>query len=45
MTCYYLINKITREEFVCFGYCFKDACSRYNLNPDEWIIDIEVFED
>jgi len=45
MWCYYIENKLTLEADCIFGYSFKDACKRERLNPLEWRVVAEVWED
>lgn len=33
---YEAYNLNTKEETILYGYSFKDACRRANLNPEEW---------
>ena len=33
---YEAYNLETKEETILFGYSFKDACRRSNLDPREW---------
>lgn len=40
-----LINIYTNEMKYAFGYNYKDACKRFNLNPAEWIIDWQEYVD
>lgn len=36
---YYLQSKSNPDEIITvFGYWYKEACQRNNINPDEWII-------
>ena len=38
-------NVITGETRFIFGYWFEDACRRSKLNPDEWNIIQQDYED
>lgn len=40
-----LVNIHTNEERLAFGYNFKDACRRSNLNSADWIIDWQEYVD
>ncbi len=42
---YRIINKITEEETVIFGYTYADACRRWNVKPAEvLVIDCEYVD-
>jgi hypothetical protein len=32
---YRIVNRITEEETVIFGYTYADACKRAKLNPED----------
>lgn len=40
MNAYYIANKITGETDLFFGYSFSDVCKQYNLNENEWYVQI-----
>lgn len=33
-----IINKITDEERIIWGYSYKNACERSKLDPANWIV-------
>lgn len=38
-------NIHTGETTIIFGYWFDDACRRCKLNPDDWKIVCQTYED
>lgn len=44
MWCFEIMNK-NGEERCIFGYNFKSACCKYNLNPEEWNVVDKYYED
>ena len=45
MWCFEIRNRETKEVTLIFGYSWKNAFKRSNLNPDEWDIISEDYED
>ena len=45
MWCFEIRNRETKETTLIFGYSWKNAFKRSNLNPDEWDIINEDYED
>lgn len=45
MWCFEIRNIKTGEVNLIFGYNWKNAFKRRNLNPDEWDIIHETYED
>ena len=42
---YRIVNRITGEETVIFGYTYIDACRRWNVKPTEMmVIDYEYVD-
>lgn len=45
MWCFEIMNKETKERDLVFGYSWKDAVRRCNINEDEWTVLRQDYED
>lgn len=42
---YYIKHKVTSEQEVIFGRTYARACISHNIDPNEWELMYETYED